>query len=153
MTTPAPMMSIAAAIAGLDAITALLSVGGTGTISIWDNTGGLGVPASLKVSPTGTLLSSGMTLNSTAFITPAVDSSSTGLATATANAIAADTNAAASGTALYFRALNHAGTPVIQGICGTSSADMILSTLAITAGETVSATSWVITLPDGSGVD
>ena len=143
-----PMMSMAAAQAGLNAITALLNVGGTGTIII--KTGA--APATVETAATGTTLSSGLTFSATAFAN-ATDPGSTGLATATANAIANDASAANTGTAGYFRALNHAGTAVLQGTCGTSSADMILNTTAITAADTIVCTSFVITLADGSGAD
>lgn len=142
-----PMMTMAAAIVGLNAILAELNVGGAGSITIYTGS----PPTAAQTAASGTVLSSGMTLSSTAFPT-AVDGGG-GLATATASAIASDTNAAASGTAGYFRALNHAGTPIIQGTCGVSNADMILTTTTITAGQTVAATSWIVTLPDGSGVD
>ena len=145
-----PMMSMAAAQAGLNAITALLNAGGTGTIVI--RSVGTGVPATVETTATGTLLSSGMTFNSTAFAN-ATDPGSTGLATATANTIVSDSSAAASGTAAYFRCLNHAGTAVLQGTCGTSSADMIMNTTSITSGDTIACSSFVITLPDGSGAD
>lgn len=141
-------MSMAAAQAGLNVITALLNVGGTGTIII--KTGS--APATVETTASGTTLSSALTFNATAFGN-ATDPGSTGLATATANAIVSDTNAAATGTAGYFRALNNAGTAVLQGTCGTSSADMIMNTTTITAGDTVAVTSFVITLADGSGAD
>lgn len=155
-----PMMPMAAAIANLNAALALLNVGGTaGHIGIWSGS----LPATCETADDATSahqLSSGMTLSTTAFPT-AVDGGSNGLATATASTIASDTNAANSGTAGYFRAYcsgSGAGSGgshgcIIQGTCGTSSADMILSTTTITAGQTVSATSWVVTLPDGSGAD
>jgi hypothetical protein len=142
-----PMISMAAAIAALNAVTALLNVGGAGKIEIWSGT----PPTALGGSDAGTKLST-LPLSSTSFPT-AVDGSTNGLATATANTITSDTNAANSGTAQYFRAYANGGTAVIQGTVGTSSADMILNTTAIVAGSTVAITSWVVTLPDGSGID
>ncbi len=143
-----PMMSMAAAIAGLNAALALLNAGTPpGKIKIYTGS----PPASLAASEAGTLLST-LTFSTTAFPT-AVDGVSNGLATATANAITSDTSAAATGTAGHFRATNAAGTAVLQGTCGTSGTDMILNTVSITAGDTVACTSFVVTLPDGSGVD
>jgi hypothetical protein len=138
------MMSMAAAKTALNAITALLN---SGTISIYSGS----APATVETAASGTLLSSGLTFSATAFGN-ATDSG-TGLAVATANTITSDTNAAASGTAGYFRAISSGSTVVLQGTVGTSSADMVLNSTSITAGGTVSVTSYVINLPDGSGAD
>lgn len=147
--TAQPMMSMAAAIAGLNAALALINAGSPpGKIKIYSGS----APATVETSASGTLLSSGLAFSNTSFPT-AVDGGSNGLATATANAISSDTSAANSGTAGYFRATNAAGTAVLQGACGTSSADMIMNTTTITAGDTISITSFVVTLPDGSGAD
>jgi hypothetical protein len=141
------MISMASARAGLDAILAKLNVGGTaGTIQIFTGT----MPASTETADSGTKLST-LTLSVTAFAA-SVDNSD-GTAKATANAIANDTNAAASGTAGYFRGKDSAGSVVIQGTVGTASADMILNTTSIVSGATVSITSYTVQLPDGSGID
>ena len=68
---------------------------------------------------------------------------------ATANAIAADTNAAATGTAAEFVIVNKAGTEILRGtITDTAgSGDMKLSRTNITAGDTVSITSMTFTVP------
>lgn len=143
-----PMSSNAGARAALDALTAKLNVGGTpGTIQIFTGS----PPANCEAADTGTKLST-LTLSTTAF-GASVDSNTTGLAVATANAIANDTNAAATGTAGYFRAKDSAGVVVFQGTVGTATADMILNTTSIVAGSVVSITSWTISLPDGSGTD
>jgi hypothetical protein len=142
-----PMVSMASAEAALNALLALLNTGGTGHIKIWSGA----MPATCETIDAGTLLST-LPLSATAF-PAATDPGSTGLATATANAITSDTSAAATGTAGYFRAYNGAGTCIIQGTVGTSAADMILNTTSISAGATVAITSWVVTLPDGSGAD
>lgn len=69
--------------------------------------------------------------------------------TASANAIAADTNAAATGTATWFRAYKSDGTTVIMdgsvGATGSGSFDMTLATTSIVAGETVQVTSFTLT--------
>jgi hypothetical protein len=143
--TANPMMSMAGAQAALNALTALLN---GGSIKIYSGA----MPATTETASSGTLLST-CPLNATAFAS-ATDPGSTGLATATANAITSDTSAAATGTAGYFRAYKSDGTTcVIQGTVGTSLADMILNTTSISAGSTVAITSWVVTLPDGSGAD
>jgi hypothetical protein len=109
------------------------------------------MPANCEAADTGTLLAT-LTLSATAFPASASNASPAG-AKATANAITSDTNAAATGTAGYFRAYPNVPTTtnaVIQGDCGTSAADMILNTTSIVAGATVSCTSWTVTLPDGA---
>lgn len=143
-----PMVSMLSARAALDALLAKLNVGGTaGVIKIF--TGAM--PATCETADSGTRLAT-LTLSTTAF--PAsTDPGSTGLATATANAITSDTNAAATGTAGYFRAYDSAGVCIVQGTVGTSAADMILNTTSIVAAATVAISSWVVTLPDGSGAD
>ena len=142
-----PMISPAAAIAGLDAITALFN---SYYINIYTGS----IPANCGASEAGTQLAAPK-FGATAFISPAVDGGSTGIMTATANAIASDTNADNSGIAGHFRcsSTDGGGTVVAQGTCGTSSADMILNTTTITSGDTVAVPSFLITLPDGSGSD
>lgn len=143
-----PMVSMLAARASLDALLAKLNVAGAaGHIKIF--TGAM--PATAETADSGTLLST-LTLSVTAFPASA-DPGTTGLATATANAITSDTNAAATGTAGYFRAYDSAGVCIVQGTVGTSLADMILNTISIVAGATVAITSWTVTLPDGSAAD
>jgi hypothetical protein len=56
--------------------------------------------------------------------------------------------ASGSGTAGYFRIYPSAATStnaVMQGTCGTSSTDMILTTASITSGNTIQFTSMSIT--------
>jgi hypothetical protein len=142
-----PVISMLAARAALDAITAKLNVGGTaGTIEI--RTGA--AEATTLTADSGTLLAT-LTLSTTSFPGSA-DGVSNGLATATASAITSAT-AVASGTAGHFRAKSSAGTVIVQGTVGTATADMILNTTTITSGDNVACTSWVITLPDGTGSD
>jgi hypothetical protein len=140
-----PMISMVAARAGLDAITAKLT--STSTIAI--RTGAL--ESNCGTADSGTLLAT-CTFSSTAF--PAsTDSVSTGLATATANAITSGT-AGNTGTAGHFRCKDGGGSTVqAQGTVGTSASDMIINTTTITSGDVVAITSFVITLPDGSGND
>jgi len=147
--TAAPACSQVAAEAALNAITALLNVKNAQNAHIKIFTGA--PPNSTEDADTGTLLSAGMTLSATAFAAATATSSPYG-ATATANSVASDTNAAGTGTAGYFRAYSYDGTTytcVVQGNCGTSAADMILNTTSIVAAATVQCTSWVINLPSG----
>jgi hypothetical protein len=140
------MISMHGARTALDAYTALY----TNPSKIAIQTGA--IPSNCGAARSGTALSTAMQFSATAF--PAsTDSGTTGLATATANAIASDTNAAASGTAGYFYTHDNTPTTLAQGTCGTSAADMIMNTTTITAGDTIACSSFVITLADGSGND
>ena len=57
-----------------------------------------------------------------------------------------DTNADATGTAAIARIMDSAATIVVQGLTvGTGGTDIVLSSLAITAGDTVTLNSAVIT--------
>lgn len=141
-----PMISMTRARAMLDNLT-----GNFNSLFIGIYTGS--IPSNVGTGNTGTHLASPQ-FGATAF--PAsTDGGSNGLATATANAITSDTNAANTGTAGYFscQASANSGTVTARGTCGTSSADMIMNTTSITAGDTIAITSFVITLPDGSGND
>lgn len=144
--TATPVMSIIAAKAALDATTALVNGGGTGNLFIRSGA----PPATTLTADSGTL---GATcpMSATAFAA-STSITSNGLATATANAITSDTNAAASITAGHFRIKSGGSTTIFQGTCGTSSADLIMNTTTITAGDTVAITSFKITLPCGDGV-
>lgn len=66
----------------------------------------------------------------------------------TANAITSDTSADATGTAAWFRCFksDHT-TAVCDGTVGTSSADAIINSTAISAGALVACTAMTITLP------
>jgi hypothetical protein len=144
--TATPVCSMLGAIAALNSLTALLNTGGAGSIKIYTG----GQPASTTASETGTLLVT-LALGNPAFGS-AVGGTTNGLATATANTITSGT-AGNTGTAGHFRALNGAGTCIFMGNAGTAGTDMILSTTSIVSGGTISITSWVVALPDGTGSD
>lgn len=141
-----PMISPARAKAMLDNLTGNFN-------SYFINIYSGAIPANCGASRTGTKLAVPQ-FGSTAF-SASVDGITTGIMTATANAITSDTSAAASGTAGYFSvsSSNGGGTVIAQGTCGTSSADMIMNTTSITGGDTVAVSSFLITFPDGSGSD
>lgn len=68
----------------------------------------------------------------------------------TLGAITSDSSADATGTAAFFRIKTQTGGTVIaQGTVGTSGADLILNTVAISAGSTVAISSAYIDLPEG----
>ena len=93
-------------------------------------------PANVAAAVTGTLLVQ-FAGNATAFGTAA-----TGVLTASA---VANATAAATGVAGYFRINTSAGTAVVQGTCGTSGTDMILTNTNIASGQTIQFTSMTIT--------
>lgn len=130
------IISTAARNAMVDALTALLNAGGAGSIKVYTGT----QPAGPGTAVGAQVLLGTLTLSATAF-----GASSGG--TATAAAIASDTSADNTGTAAWFRAASGAGTAVIDGSCGTSSADLILDSVSIVAGGVIAASAWTITMP------
>lgn len=135
-------ISQASAAAALDAFADLLDAGaGAGYVEVRDGT----QPASVEVAATGTLLGT-CVLSDPAFGAATVASPSV----ATANAIADDTNADASGTASWFRAYDSNGVAVIDGDISTTAAgtgDMLLDDTAIVAGGTIAVNSWTLNMP------
>ena len=119
-------LTSAAKNAAMDAITALINVGGAGTLTI-------------STSAFATLLGT-LTFSTTSF-----GASSAG--TATANAITADTSADATGTAAVFRMNNNAGTEVLRGTVGTSGADINFNTVSFVSGDNISISSLTMTVP------
>jgi hypothetical protein len=75
-------------------------------------------------------------------------------ATATANAIADDTSADATGTLGYCRASSAdsggVNDDIIDGEAGVSASDFNFSTLSIVAGATISMSSHTVTVPEGA---
>lgn len=138
-----PVMSILGAKAALDAVTALIGAGGHLIIRS-------GAPPATTLTADSGTIGATLALSSTAFAA-STSLTSNGLATATANAITSDTNAANSITAGHFRLKTSGAVTIMQGTVGTSSADLILNTTTITAGDTVACTAFVATLPCGDG--
>lgn len=68
---------------------------------------------------------------------------------ATANAIAQDAAADATGTASWFRALKSDGTAVLDGSVGASGANLNLNTVSIVINAAVSCTSFTLTESKG----
>lgn len=133
----------AVVIVGLDAMLDLLDTGTAAVINIYDST----VPADADTALGAQVLLAQLTMDATAF-GGAVDDTPGALATAAA--IAADSSADATGTATFFRVLTQdGGTVRAQGTVGTSSADLILNTVSITAGSNVSISAFTVLLPEG----
>ncbi len=135
-------ISNAAAKAACDAIVDLLDGGaGAGTVKIYTGS----QPADPDTAVGGQTLLATLTLSDPAFGN-AADANPGGIATA--NAITGDSSADATGTAAWFRAADSNGVAVIDGSVGTSSADLVLGSVAIQAGVQVNITSWTVTVPE-----
>lgn len=110
-------------------------IGANAVIKVWSGS----APANCGTADTGTLL-----------VTFAGNAGGFGTASAqvlTASAVA-NANAGNTGTAGYFRIYPSAATStnaVIQGTCGTSGTDMILTNTSINSGQTCTFTSLTIT--------
>lgn len=124
-------------------LTEAIDAGTAAVIEIYSGS----VPANADASGAGLTLLASLTCAGTAFS----GYSDTGTAArATFASITADSSADATGTASCFRIKTQTGGTVIaQGTVGTSSADLILNTVSITAGSTVSITAATIDLPEG----
>lgn len=139
----APFLTNNVAKSMLDAFTTANDAGTAAVINIYSGT----APADADTALSGNTLLAQLTMSATSF--GAATDANPG-AIITANAITADSSADATGTASFFRLLTqNAGTVTFQGSVGTSAADMILNTVSITAGSTVSITSATLTLPEG----
>ena len=130
-----PLPYDASVIAAVNAFTALLN---SGTLQIYS-----GAQPALNAGLSGTLLAT-LTFSATAFPTAVA---AAGTVTATANAI---TNGIAgnSNTAGYFALVSSGSATVATGSVGTSGADLNLSTLSIVAGQTVSCSSFLVTMAE-----
>ena len=133
----------------------LAMVGGTGNQSLASFVGaspliriyGGSVPADANASLSSNPQLAELVCASTPFSSFALALTNT-VARATFGTIADDASADATGTATFFRLLKAGGTTVVgQGAVGTSAAELILNTTAITLGSIVSITSGYIDLP------
>lgn len=105
------------------------------------NTGYLRIYSGTQPATADTALSGNTLLAELRFNATAAPAASGGVLTF--NAITADSSADNSGTASFFRALKSDGTTVVMdGTVGTASANMIIATTTITAGQTVSCSSF-----------
>lgn len=117
----------------LDGITT--AAGNSGFIKLYTGT----QPADANTALSGNTLLATLTCNAT--FAPSASSGQL-----TLNSITSDTNAAATGTATFFRMLkSDATTVVMDGTVGTSGSDLNLNTTSIVSGATVACTSFVIT--------
>lgn len=124
-------------------LTESIDAGTAAVINIYDST----VPADADTALGAQVLLAQLTCSATAF-TSVADAAPGAIATFAS--ITADSSANATGTASFFRILTqNAGTTIAQGTVGTATSDLILNTVSITSGSTVSITSATITLPEG----
>lgn len=134
-----PRISNQAASTGTDAILNLLD---SGYLCIYSGT----QPATVDTAPTtAEVLLAQLTFASTAFA-----AASSGIASA--NTITDDTSADATGTAAWFRTYGNTTTVVVfDGSVGaTTSENLVLNSVAISSGASVSVTSFTFTLPRSS---
>ena len=120
-------LSAAAASTAADALCALL------------NGGHIRIYTTPRPATADTAITTQTLLASPTFGSPAFASAASGVAVA--NAVTSDSDAAASGTADWFRAVTSGAASVCDGSVGTADADCILSSLAIVAHGTVSISS------------
>ncbi len=118
-----------------DAQAALLN---SGFLDIYDGT----QPATADTAISTQTKLARLTFNATAF-----GASVAGVATA--NAITSDSDADATGTATWFRALKSDGTAVFDGSVGTAAANLVLNTVSIVIHAAVSCTSFTMTEQKG----
>lgn len=121
--------SVALRNAQLDAITT--AVGASGKIRIYSGT---------RPATGGTATTLLAELPCSAAFAPAASAG-----VLTVNTITSDSSADATGTASWFRVLTSANVAVIDGDVGTSGSDLNLNSVSLTAGGTVSISSFTIT--------
>jgi uncharacterized glyoxalase superfamily protein PhnB len=138
--TNTPFFSDTAAKAAVDAVTALLN---SGTIKVY--TGSQPTDANTAIGAQ-TLLGT-LTFGATAFgASVASGSAGSKVVTGTANAITQDSDADATGTAAWFRALKSDGTTVVlDGSAGVSGCDLNLVTTSIVQHDVIQVSSMTIT--------
>lgn len=133
-------ISTASRNAACNAVVDLIDGGATaGHIEIRSGT----QPADPQAAVSGTLLAT-IPLND-----PAFGNASAGVATAATSPTAmTDSSADASGTATWFRVFDSNNVAILDGSCGPDNTyDMTLSNVAIGAGQSVTVTSWTVTMP------
>ena len=140
-------ISNAAAKAACDAVVDLLDAHATlpGHLDVYDDV----QPASVDAGPGVKTLLAVCTLNDPAF-GAAADATPGGQATMDATPAPADTSADASGTADWFRGEDGSDVGVVHGSAwSTGTVDMTLDNAVINAGQTVTITSWTVTMGEG----
>ena len=137
-------ISNAAAKAACDSVVDLIDGGASaGTLKIYDGS----QPADVDTAVSTQTVLSEHTLNDPAF-GDATDDSPGGKATA--NSVSDDSSANATGTASWFRVFDSDGNAIIDGdVTATGGGgDLELNSTSISAGATVSISSWTVTMPE-----
>lgn len=116
------------------------AIGANGKLNIYSGT----APANADATNSGTLLAA-LTLAASPF-SGFTDTGSAGRATL---GTVSSATASATGTASFFRITTSGGTVIAQGTVATSSADLVLNSIAITSGSTVAVSSGTIDMPEG----
>lgn len=131
-----PKRSNVAASAEADAVCPLLN---TGYLRIYDGT---------QAATADTAVGAQVLLAELRFGATAFGAASNGVATA--NAITSDTDANATGTASWFRALKSDGTTtILDGSVGTATSDLVLNSVAIQLHAQVDCTAFTYTANKG----
>jgi len=140
------MITQTAAQAQLTALESSLNAGTAAVIVGYDDDAA--TPANADASAAGSSTLFTLTCSASIFTTKTDGNPG---AVGTFDAITADSSADATDTLTFFRILTQsAGTVVCQGTAGTSSADMIVNTTAITSGSNIDDTGTsTITQPEG----
>jgi len=143
-----PVISMAAAIVAMDAITALINVGGAGTLEVYS--GAQPQNPTTAIGGGNTLLAT-LALSDDAFGNAvAVEAGVAGAkATATAASITDDVSANATGTAAWFRIKDGNGLGVIDGTVGVSGTNLTVNTVAFVEGADIAATGLSLSVPTG----
>lgn len=138
-----PVISVAAAIAMLDTLTALMDAGASeAVVEIYKGT----KPADVSVAETGGDLLATATCSDPAFNGATDDNPG---AVAAADSITGDTNVDQTGTASWFRVKDSNGLAILDGTCGTTSSfDMQLDSVAFVIAGTFNITSWNVRLAE-----
>lgn len=132
----------AQAIQGCDAFVDAVDAGaGAGVLRIYSGS----VPANADTALGAQVLLAELVMSDPAFGN-AIDANPN--ATATANAIADDVAANATGTATFFRIADSNGVVRIQGTAGTSGTELILNSADLQAGALVEVLSLTVTMPE-----
>lgn len=120
-------------------------VQGDATASLFDN-GYLRIYDGTQPATANTAISTQVLLAEPRFAATAMTSSVNGVLTAAA--LTADSSANNSGTATWYRCFKSDGTtPICDGSAGTSGTDLVLNSVAISAGAEVGVTSFTHTIP------
>lgn len=111
------------------------------------NTGYIRIYAGTKPTNANTAIGAQTLLATLRFGATAFGASVAGVATA--NAITSDSDAAATGTASFFRCLKSNGTSVVyDGTVGVSGCDMNMATVALVQHAIISLSSFTMTQPE-----